>query len=266
MDTEDRIRRLIAQLPRLSTSQLLAIEGIVVEFQRPTDFSRNPKSDIVSDCILREFGDALRIHHCFSAEAFTKDKFEYALEKVCNLCQIAAVRARRGNPGHDITVSGIPFSLKTQADAGIRLAYVHISKFMELGQGQWSDKVEDLAGLRDRFIHHMRNYERILTLRRLREPGFHVYELVEIPKALLLEANAGEFEMMSNSRQFPKPGYCTVRDSAGQIKYQLYFDGGTERKLQIKQINKALCIVHATWRFEEARAAVKAAIPGSRLL
>ena len=33
------------------------------------------------------------------------------------------------------------------------------------------------------------------------------------------------------------------------MKYQLYFDGGTERKLQIKNLRKDLCTVHATWVF-----------------
>ena len=121
---------------------------------------------------------------------------------------------------------------------------------MELGRGHWGDNVEDLVGLRERFFNHMDSYERILTLRRLKKPGFHVYELVEIPKDLLLEASSGDFRMMFDSPQFPKPGYCTVRDSSGKVKYELYFDGGTERKLQIRQLDKALCIVHATWTFE----------------
>lgn len=186
----------------------------------------------------------------FSAEPFTKDKFEYALERVCNLCEIPAIRAPRGNPGHDLTIGGTAFSLKTQADAAIQSDYIHISKFMELGKGHWGDKVEDLFGLRERFFKHMHSYERILTLRRLRKSGFHVYELVEIPKTLLLEAASGEFRMMSDSPQFPKPGYCAVRDSSGKLKYELYFDGGTERKLQIRKLDKALCMVHATWTFD----------------
>lgn len=110
----------------------------------------------------------------------------------------------------------------------------------------------------------MRNYDRILTLRRLKAVGFHVYELVEIPKALLLEAGSGQFEMKSDSRQFPKPGYCTVHAPDGRIKFQLYFDGGTERKLQIKQLDKALCVVHATWRFAEEAPEVKATLPAQQ--
>jgi type II restriction enzyme len=198
--------------------------------------------------VRREFGDVLRIHHCFSSEAFTKDKFEYALEKTCNACGLPARLARRGNRGHDITIRDASFSLKTQADAAIKDGYLHISKFMELGQGDWGDKVEDLAGLRTRFFHHMRNYERILTLRRLKLSGFHSYELVEIPKALLLEAGRGELQMAVNSKQFPKPGTCTVKDDKGRMKFLLYFD---ERKLQVRLIDKNLCVVHATWKFQE---------------
>lgn len=59
----------------------------------------------------------------------------------------------------------------------------------------------------------------------------------------------GKLRIVSNSKQNPKPGYCTIKDAGGRTKFQLYFDGGTERKLQIKDLRKDLCIVHATWRF-----------------
>jgi len=204
---------------------------------------------LVSECVLREFGDTLRIHHCFSAEAFTKDKFEYALERAGNLCRMPAARAARGNRGHDITIRGVPISLKTQADANIRADFIHISKFMELGKGQWADNPADLIGLRDSFLEHMRSYDRILTLRYFRDRAEHAYELVEIPKRLLAEAVHGTFAMMTESRQMPKPGTCSVLDEQGGMKFQLYFDGGTERKLQIRRIRKDLCVVHAEWTF-----------------
>ncbi|HEY7490420.1 MAG TPA: restriction endonuclease, partial [Candidatus Tectomicrobia bacterium] len=186
----------------------------------------------MNECLLQDFGDALRIHHCFSKEAFTKDKFEYALERVTNLCGIPSTLARRGNPGHDITINGMRFSLKTRADRSIRANRLHISKFMELGRGTWTDKDEDLVGLREQFFNHMHSYDRILSLRRLlgtRTYAWH-YELVEIPKVLLQEAANGTLRMIHSSRQFPKPGYCYVIDLEGHNKFQLYFDGGTERK------------------------------------
>jgi hypothetical protein len=127
---------------------------------------------------------------------------------------------------------------------------------MELGKGDWSNKPEQLKGLRDQFLKHMKNYERIVSLRamsriRVGKTYWH-YELVEIPKALLEEAANGELKMQMDSRQNPKPGYCTVRDERGNLKFALYFDGGGERKLQIKDLKKSLCIVHAEWDFSPA--------------
>jgi len=55
--------------------------------------------------------------------------------------------------------------------------------------------------------------------------------------------------MMSNSKQFPKPGYCYARNSDGTTMFDLYFDAGSERKLQIKNLDKRYCRVHATWEF-----------------
>ena len=246
---ENKIKAIVDALPALSAGQLDFFGVILKQLQRHATFTRNPQSDLVNDCVLQRIGDTLRIHHCFSAEPFTKDRFEFALENACNACGIKATRATRGNPGHDLTINDVAVSLKTQANKGIRKESIHISKFMELGKGSWSDKEEDLVGLRDQMFHHMRSYERIVTLRRLSDVTNEIYELVEIPKALLLEAKDGKLHMMHDSKQMPKPGYCTVTDKDGKTRFQLYFDGGTERKLQIRTIDKALCIVHATWVF-----------------
>jgi len=139
-------------------------------------------------------------------------------------------------------------SLKTQADAGIRADSLHISKFMELGKGPW-----ELPLLRHMFLEHMSSYERILQFRCLMPgPVAYLYELVEIPKNLLLEGANAELVAQASSRQTPKPGYGYVYDAERKLKFALYFDGGTERKLQIKAIRKELCTIHATWRFESA--------------
>lgn len=205
---------------------------------------------MINNKILQDIGDALRIHHCFSKEPFTKDKFEYVLEHVLNFNNIHAKIADKGNPGHDITIKRKKFSLKTQADKNIKEHEIHISKFHELGKGDWTDKKEDLFGLRIQFFQHMKSYDRILSLRNLsRAPNNWHYELVEIPKSLLEEANDGIFEMKQTSKQMPKPGYCRVFDKHGKKKFELYFDGGGERKLQIKHIQKSLCTVHSEWIF-----------------
>lgn len=250
-DIAIRIDKLTEALPQLTPPQLEFIENLVAQFQRPfISIERDLKSEIVDEEFLRDFGDVLRIHHCFSKEALSKDRFEYALERILQQCGRCAELAAKGNPGHDITIDGVPCSLKTQADANIKADKLHISKFMELGKGKWTSKVKDLEGLRDQFFEHMASYDRIYSLRCLsKDPRRWHYELVEIPKVLLEEAMHGKLFIQSKSTQSPKPGYCEVREVDGDLKYQLYFDGGTERKLQIKNLRKNLCIVHATWIF-----------------
>jgi type II restriction enzyme len=244
---EQRIKALATALRELSDSQLGWTEGVINQFRQKPTLYRNPSSDLVTPCFLEMFGDALQIHHCFSTEALSKDKFEYAFERVLNRCNIPAVLAPKGNPGHDITIKGVPFSLKTQAEKNIRRDSIHISKFMELGKGPWATE-QDLIGLRDQFFRHMHSYDRILQLRRVTDQkNLQEYELVEIPKKLLLRARTGVFRMMQDSPQNPKPGTCRVVDASDQLLFDLYFDGGTERKLQIRHLAKQNCIVHGVW-------------------
>jgi type II restriction enzyme len=125
---------------------------------------------------------------------------------------------------------------------------------MELGRGEW--RLDLLLAL---FLEHMEGYDRIFTFRRL-EPGpeRYEYEFVEIPKALMLEAANAQLVVQDKSKQNPKPGYGHVFDATnalvgfGELKYSLYFDGGSERKLQIKSLRKSLCKVHASWKFQSA--------------
>ncbi len=149
-----QIQSLIERLPRLSKFQIDSRDRIVTQLQRLAEFWRNPDSDLITDGTLHDFGDALRIHHVFSAEALSKDRFEYALERVLQGQSIQAKRAPRGNPGHDITIGNTRCSLKTQADKNIKAGVIHISKYMELGKGDWTDRVEDLRGLLTHLIHH----------------------------------------------------------------------------------------------------------------
>lgn len=257
-EAQDRIARLAAALESLRPSQLGWIESVVEQFGRPAEFWRCEESDVVTPCVLSDFGDALRIHHCFSAEPFGKDKFEYALERVLTLCGIPARRAdSRTNPGHDITIRDQRFSLKTQSDKGLKQDRLHISKFMELGKGIWTDLDEQYIALRERFFAHMEQYERILMLRRLMGTPASttwMYELVEIPKTLLLLARDARLEVKRGTKQQgAMPAYYRVeepRDDYIVQKFSLYFDGGGERKLQIKDLDKGLCQVHGTWRFE----------------
>ena len=97
--TDNRIKRveeLCAILQGLTNDQLDLIERVANQFTQPYILTeRLTSSDVVNDCLLTTFGDALRIHHCFSKEPLSKDRFEYAFERSSNLC------------GSDIQIHGI---------------------------------------------------------------------------------------------------------------------------------------------------------------
>lgn len=247
--TEKEIGEIIGALRRLTPTQQQWVKATILAFGAPRKFWRASDSDAITQAVLDHLGDRLLSHHAGSRQALSKDRFEFALEAALNDSGISAFLVKnRTNRGHDLTIAGTPVSLKTEAAAKIREDLIHVSKWMELGKGEWK-----LPLLRDLFLEHMKSYERIFTLRCLDADPAHVrYELVEIPKALMLEATNCEMEVREDSRQKPKPGYGYVRDATGQLKYALYFDGGTERKLQIKNLRKDLCKVHATWAFGSA--------------
>jgi len=246
---ENKLSKIEDSSSGLRKYQIEIIQNIISDFQEPyIQLSRNQESDLISNDILLAFGDLLRIHHSFSFEPFSKDKFEYMFVKVLNDFGIKSYLASKGNPGHDIIIGTTAVSLKTEAERSIKSERIHISKFMELGKGEWNDDPEQLHFLLNRYLEHLKHYQRILTLRCLsRNPWY--YELVEIPKELLMEAKNGQIIMMSQSRQMPKPGYCNIMSSSNSIKFQLYFDGGSERKLQIKNLDKSYCTIHSVWKF-----------------
>lgn len=212
-------------------------------FQRRTTSVRH--GDLLTDAMTADFGDWLRLHHFQSDDPFTKEKFEWALSRTLTDNGVTATRSLRCFPGHDVTRPDTRYSLKTEAAKSIRRHRIHISKAMELGGGVWGDNPADLIGLRHQFLTHLAKYDSILILRCLGTDPW-TYELVEIDSALLARAADGRLEMRTNSRQWPKPGYCTVED-AGQVQFRLYFDGGGERKLQIKDLDKSLCRLQAEW-------------------
>ena len=243
-----RIDRLTGVLRALRPSQLQRVEKIAQALIASADFALH-RQDLLDETSVLDFGDVLRIHHVFSAEPFTKDKFEYALVQVLNRSGVEASLAPKDNPGHDATIAGTRVSLKTQADKNIKQDEVWISKFMELGKGTWGDDPAHLKPLRATFLEHLKRYDRIFSLRAIgKAPNWH-YELIEIPKTVFERARTGRLEMMMESRQSPKPGYCHVAAEDGSELYQLYFDAGSERKLQIKALRKSACVLHAEWKF-----------------
>ena len=128
----NRIELLVASIRELTPGQFSWLERTVQIFQCEHHYSIL-HSDLLDEETLENFGDALRIHHSFSVEPFSKDKFEYVLERVVNRSSVRAKLASKGNRGHDITIDNTRVSLKTQADKGIRERFMSIemSLFLE---------------------------------------------------------------------------------------------------------------------------------------
>ena len=72
--------------------------------------------------------------------------------------------ASRGNRGHDVIIDATKYSLKTQADKSIKNEFIWISKYMELGKGEWGDKPEHLKTLLYAFLNHLKESDKILIL------------------------------------------------------------------------------------------------------
>ena len=111
---------------------------------------------------------------------------------------------------------------------------------MESGKGDWGDNPADLNGLRNQYLAHMANYDRIFILRALQKAPCWRCELVEIPSGIPQLAKDGELEMKLDSRQFPKPGYCHVRNEQGEAVFSLYFDGGGDKEITDQESDQGL--------------------------
>lgn len=242
-------------LPQLTQSQRQWLGRIGCQFLRPITRNPNPTSDIATSEWVEHFGNLLLAHHAMSDEDLKKERFEFGFVLANVLSGRKAEKAANTNPGHDVTLDKtIRISLKTQSDAGIKPAILHISKFMELGSGDWV-----YASLLQQFLNHLAEYDRILVLRSLL-PGpankTKRYELVEIPRSLFLSAAAGVLSERNPTRPL-QTGYCWVpsrpvsRRKADRmaLTYQLKFDGEGERKLSVESLRKTSCFVHATWEF-----------------
>lgn len=237
-------------LSGLTQSQLAWVKAVVNQFKQEHAFSFNPASDIVNSGVLEIFGDALRIHHAMSRRALSKTPFEYAFEKALQLSGIKASLANSAtNPGYDLMINDFRVSLKTEAAKKIQEKTIHVSKWMEMGKGLWDPVNIQLP----RFLQHLNEYDRILTLRCLEQTErLYWYELVEIPKDLMLAAAQGSMEAAKKTRQETSPWYCRVKGADNIVQYYLYFDAGSERKLQVKGLRKDMCVLHATWKFDSA--------------
>ena len=96
-DKRRLIELLVKAMPELTAGQLQWLQRVVYVFAASHNFRLN-KTDLFDETTLQNFGDAIRVHHSFSSEPFSKDKFEYVLVKVLKMSGHTASLAQKETP------------------------------------------------------------------------------------------------------------------------------------------------------------------------
>lgn len=237
--TEHAIAALLSKAGTLAPAELAALIRVAEGLGKDAEIEYLLDSDIFP----RRAADALavraKVHHASSDRAISKEAAEDALLEVLLSAGADAKLAPKNNPGHDMTIDGQRVSIKTQGDRTISDTKIKISKFMEAGAGAWPTTAEGFESLRLGFIDHLTRYERILMIRKLRRRDNH-YEILEIPKEVLMEVLEGEIVLAGNDG-----AAIFSRNPDGSTRFKLLFDGGGVRKIGIHSLDKHLCTLIA---------------------
>lgn len=130
---------LSAEVEQLTPLQKNWLYAFVRQLRMPHEFSHAADSDLVTQDVRENIGDLLRIHHVMSKRPLSKAPFEYAFEKALQLAgKSARLASSATNPGCDMTIGATRFSLKTEASKTVRDDQIHVSKWMEMGKGEWN--------------------------------------------------------------------------------------------------------------------------------
>jgi hypothetical protein len=97
------IQEIVEAIPELTTGQLHWLNRVLKVFSLEQQITVDSVT-LFDEGTLINFGDAMRIHHCFSEEPFSKDKFEYVLVKVLNLSNHKAALAELQSKSVEIEI------------------------------------------------------------------------------------------------------------------------------------------------------------------
>lgn len=197
-----------------------------------------------------EIAVSLRLHHGTTTAPLTKLAFEAAFCDAASDCGLDAQLSPPNTPSLDVVLEGRRLSLKTEAHKNIKSGKLLISKLMELGAGEWTDRPEDFEGLKVQVSQRLQGIDMIVVFRRLMTGRNNYYEMLSIDPALLLEALPLPVLIKHDSRNSVKPAEIDVRDEHGDTKFRWKFDGGGERKLTIEHLRRDLCQFHGSWLLE----------------
>jgi hypothetical protein len=217
--------------------------------QREIQVEVGEGSDIASDAFVEDFSGRLLVYHAFHEQKLTKKTFEFVFRGASRAAgRSADITASAVNPGADVKVDGVAYSLKTEGAKSMTKKAIVVSKFMEARWIRECRTGADFAReVRDRVVEHLGKYERILTLRAFETQRAFEYSLVEIPLSLL--ERVGELEADDFTPRTKSGGSSAKVRVGGQPAFTLRLDGSVE-KVTLGSLQTRLCTHHATWKVE----------------
>lgn len=251
MTMQKQIQQLLKVAQGLTESQLACLLGTANTLNTNIQCKIMPSSDIVDEAFNNDFMNRLLMHHATTAAKMKKEAFEFAFINAANASGKKAQLAKNmTNPGFDVVVDSIPFSLKTEAEKNIKLDIIKISKLMEsAGVRNFSTKGEYVRYTREHIVPLLRKAKRIIVLRCFNQSTYLQYHLVEIPLELLLKIEKFTDKDFSE-RTRVNSSWAGVYDSKG-LQFKLNFDGSDE-KITINGLRVDLCIIHGYWQLHLA--------------
>ena len=211
----------------------------------------DPGSTFLTHDLAAAFGSQLLLHHATHEEKLNKKTFEYTLKYACEAVEFdVTLNANPTFPAEDLNINGTSFSLKTQADRGIRPGGVYIQKLME---ARWIRDYDDPVGLTDaarrKIGAHLASYQRMLVLRAFNVlDGGYRYQLVEVPLPLLRLVSSLPDRAFPEKNKARSSG-ADVRDDRG-VAFRVLLDGSVE-KVRLFNIRIDRCVVHAEWQIPQ---------------
>jgi hypothetical protein len=237
--SEELLNQLLSQASPLDEGQLRLLMDMAAALSGDIEAWAGPDSDIATVAFASSFSNRLRLHHATNAQKLNKKAFEYAFEAAsCAAGRTATIVSDPTNPGADVLVGGVPFSLKTEASASISQTKITISKLME---ARWIRELHDSADCAAAMAHvgrHLANYDRVLVLRAHDVAGPAVrYELWEVYRLTASDFSGPNANGTATAK---------VQSDTGGVAFAIRLDGSVE-KITVSGLNTSLCTLHGYW-------------------
>lgn len=189
------------------------------------------------------FTSRLLSQHVFLGNPLVEASFETAFINSAREAGFDVRPAPAGQRFWDLEINGSFFSLKTSKAKGMRLDTLHISKLTEAA---WIQDCRTAQARRehtlDLFQEYTEQVESILQFRYF--PAKELYELVEIPCGLFKQV----LDLPKNHFSSEGPS-INIPVGADPPDFTLKLDR-SDAKITLANIQKAKCLVHATWEIQ----------------